>query len=498
MNSIRPLVTITILIVVGAFLYVKINQGPVRALPGAAVGGQESMPEGVPPLGLPTLNTAAAPSATNTASAGAAIQPSAAAPPAARVAEPPSGPISQNASQGATAAAPPEVPAMPDLPGLPPPTEIRSATTPLTTSPPVELPAHIPTARYPDDPPANEAAGPAPGAASQPLAAAAATAAGEQDGAAENAMRAMGLTPAASGMPDSAGVAATGRSDPAPAGAAAPVDRYGLPITSSAGGSTAAAAAGTGASSANTSTSPTAAFSAAWPAIQASLARNELAQAHKLLSPWYGHPALAPAEAEQVGKLLGQLAGTVVYSTEHRLEPPYTVRSGETLETIAMQHDVPWQLLAKINGIPAPNQVRPGQQLKVVRGPFSAVVDLRRNQLTLMVQGLYAGRFAASPLGGAMVPEGDWIVSQKEAVPATRTVYGAEPRAQAAGKLILRDAAARPDIPSGSVVIGSKEAIDVRPGPQTQTVSYPLAVSPADAVELCDILSIGSRVTIRR
>ena len=29
MSSIRPLVTITILIVVGAFLYVKINEGPV-------------------------------------------------------------------------------------------------------------------------------------------------------------------------------------------------------------------------------------------------------------------------------------------------------------------------------------------------------------------------------------------------------------------------------------------------------------------------------------
>ena len=49
MSSIRPLVTITILVVVGAYLYVKINQGPAR--PHAASDVWQSEPtEGVPPL----------------------------------------------------------------------------------------------------------------------------------------------------------------------------------------------------------------------------------------------------------------------------------------------------------------------------------------------------------------------------------------------------------------------------------------------------------------
>src|SRR6185503_3386034 len=48
MGSIRPLVTITILAVVGAYLYVKINEGPVPTHAGTDALSQS--PEGVPPL----------------------------------------------------------------------------------------------------------------------------------------------------------------------------------------------------------------------------------------------------------------------------------------------------------------------------------------------------------------------------------------------------------------------------------------------------------------
>src|ERR1043165_854872 len=47
MASIRPLVTITILAVVGAYLYVKINEGPA---PSRAAANVSQSPEGVPPL----------------------------------------------------------------------------------------------------------------------------------------------------------------------------------------------------------------------------------------------------------------------------------------------------------------------------------------------------------------------------------------------------------------------------------------------------------------
>ena len=126
---------------------------------------------------------------------------------------------------------------------------------------------------------------------------------------------------------------------------------------------------------------------------------GQLAEAHKALSLAYSDPTLSAEQSRQVTTLLDQLAGTVIYSREHLLEPPYRVRAGETLQDIARQYQVPWELLANINGVSDPDRLRPGQELKVVRGPFSAVVNLDRLELTLMLydqksnEHCYAGRF---------------------------------------------------------------------------------------------------------
>ena len=100
-----------------------------------------------------------------------------------------------------------------------------------------------------------------------------------------------------------------------------------------------------------------ASFASSWPAIQAALDHNDLKQAHQLLSKWHGDESLSPAESQRVELLLGQLAGTVIYSTDNQLEPARVVKQGETLDTIAKEYNVPWQLLAKINGVPAADQV---------------------------------------------------------------------------------------------------------------------------------------------
>ena len=49
MNSIRPLITITVLVVVGVVLYVKINEGTPQSTPTADDGWNEPV-DGVPPL----------------------------------------------------------------------------------------------------------------------------------------------------------------------------------------------------------------------------------------------------------------------------------------------------------------------------------------------------------------------------------------------------------------------------------------------------------------
>ena len=50
-----------------------------------------------------------------------------------------------------------------------------------------------------------------------------------------------------------------------------------------------------------------------------------------------------------------------------------------------MQYNVPVQLLQKINGIENPDVLLPGSELKVLRGPFEAEVDLQAQQLTVFL-----------------------------------------------------------------------------------------------------------------
>jgi LysM repeat protein len=237
-----------------------------------------------------------------------------------------------------------------------------------------------------------------------------------------------------------------------------------------------------------------ASFAASWPAIQAALNRGDLKQAHLLLSKWHDDESLSPTDTQRVETLLSQLAGTVIYSTEHRLEPARVVKPGETLETIAKEYSVPWQLLAKINGVQSPDQLRPGQELKVVRGPFSAVLDLPRNEITLTLENRYAGKFHVTIPPGVSLTDGQWLVDQKLAGPTTTanpSAYATTP-VPAERTIILRNVAATAASGTPTLVIASGSAPGLAANPPA------LRISPQDADELSDILSIGSRVTVRR
>jgi LysM repeat protein len=240
-----------------------------------------------------------------------------------------------------------------------------------------------------------------------------------------------------------------------------------------------------------------ASFAAQWPTIQAALAQQELGKAHQMLSQWYGNSSLSPTETEQVQMLLNELAGTVVYSNQSCLEAPYAVRTGDTLESIAKQYNVPWQLLAKINGISASDLVQPGQQLKVLHGPFSATVDLGKGQMTLLLDGRYAGRFPITLEPNAAASEGQWSIEQKLSSPSTNTTGAASSVYAVAGPAVVDHVLVlRKESPTGgeiSITSGSTS-------PSAPTAAAPPAfhLAPKDADEVADILSVGSRVTVKR
>ena len=138
-----------------------------------------------------------------------------------------------------------------------------------------------------------------------------------------------------------------------------------------------------------------AAFTAAWTDAHNKLEAGRYAEALAVLSVWYDDLSLSVEENHQLERILGQLAGTVIYSTQDMLLPPHTVATGETLETIAKPLNIPWKLLSKINGV-ASNELTTGQQIKVLRGPFDGVVSVSRRRISLQVGGRYAGTFPAA------------------------------------------------------------------------------------------------------
>jgi len=233
-------------------------------------------------------------------------------------------------------------------------------------------------------------------------------------------------------------------------------------------------------------------------AAQAALDRGELAEALRLLSHWYDAPSLSPSDRRELIELLGQLAGTVLYSTESFLEPRYEAKAGDTLQSIAYQYHVPWQLLAKINGIPEDGVLRPGQTIKVLRGPFSATVDLEDRSLTLMVGDYYAGQFHIGIGSERPHMQGAWIVKHKVVNP---TYYGRDrvidaddvnnPLGERWIGLASED---QPSIVKPFGIHGTHNAQNIdRDDPR----GY-IRLTPQDVADVYDILSIGSRVIVRK
>ena len=172
----------------------------------------------------------------------------------------------------------------------------------------------------------------------------------------------------------------------------------------------------------------------------------------------------------------------MIYSQQDLLLPPHVVAAGETLPAIAAQFRVSWQLLAKINGVSDPMQLVPGEHLKVIRGPFDAVVSVARRRISLQVGGAYAGSFPVA-VGREFLPR----------------VGSAVPVAE-----VRRDLAAQASAgPAAAPAILLAEGLSIQAADDPAVVAEDaapasLVVSIRDLNDLLDILGPGSRVLIRQ
>jgi len=277
-----------------------------------------------------------------------------------------------------------------------------------------------------------------------------------------------------------------------PAGAASTNPPAAYPVTDSGAYGSSPGANGLDPTAAGTAALATAGvpFAPVLEAARRELDGGRLADGLMQLSNWYDSPQLSAGEQEELNKLLSQVSGTVIYSTRSFGEPPYEVQPGERLDDIAARYNITPQLIAKINGIDDPQNLRPGERLKVIRGPFEASISLDKRVMTLWVGGAYAGRFALG-IGRDFPPrEGQFTIESKVINPPyhgpERTIDGGDP-----------------SNPLGSRWLGMAGGYGIHGVNDPNALGTPeqagcMALGPRDVEDVFDILTIGSRVTIHR
>jgi hypothetical protein len=218
--------------------------------------------------------------------------------------------------------------------------------------------------------------------------------------------------------------------------------------------------------------------------------KGKLKEALQQLSAWYNRPELTRDQEADLINILDALAAEVIYSKRHFLESPYKIGPKETLEQVAEIHGVTTDLLASINQIQRPYVLLPSTELKVLRGPFRADIDLTTSELTLYLENMYAGRFPIEVGSDPSAKEGTFTIAGKQ---MNRNFYGSS------GGTVGGNEPSNPygrhwiDLGQQMCIHGSPE----NPIPQLQGAGC-ISLSPRDAEDVYNILTVGSKINIHR
>lgn len=136
---------------------------------------------------------------------------------------------------------------------------------------------------------------------------------------------------------------------------------------------------------------------------------GRIMDAHSKLSQLYWK---SPESRPAIRDRIEHTAFLIFVSPEHQFSEPRLVAAGETLGEIASEYQVTADYLAKLNRLD-PDQIRAGQSLKVVKGPFSAVVDLDDFAMTIHAHGWFVRRYAIGTGADDRTPLGRFKIEEK-------------------------------------------------------------------------------------
>jgi lipoprotein-anchoring transpeptidase ErfK/SrfK len=91
----------------------------------------------------------------------------------------------------------------------------------------------------------------------------------------------------------------------------------------------------------------------------------------------------------------------------------YVIQAGDTLGKVAKENKVSADLLAAMNGIVDKNRIRAGQTIKVVTGPFRAVVHKQSYTMDVYIGNTFVKHFKVGLGADGSTPAGEWRVATK-------------------------------------------------------------------------------------
>ena len=217
------------------------------------------------------------------------------------------------------------------------------------------------------------------------------------------------------------------------------------------------------------------------------IANEEYLEAHRTLSKLYWHNKDARSE------LMPRLAKTsrmVFFEPRPNFVDPYVVQANDQLRVIAGKYNISWEYLAKLNRTD-PKRIQLGQKLKVLKGPFAAVVDLNEFALTVHLQGYFVKRYTVGIGKDGASPIGKFEVLNKVENPQYTDPDG---------KVVRADDPANP-LGERWIDLGNSYGIHgtVEPDSIGKAASRGcIRMREKDVIEVYDFLVKGSEVVIRK
>lgn len=228
-------------------------------------------------------------------------------------------------------------------------------------------------------------------------------------------------------------------------------------------------------------------------AIDADIAANRYLAAHKALSKLYWDE---PQSRTAIQSRIDTTAKSIYFDPQPHYMTAYEVQPADQIRVFARNYNVPWEYLVRLNRISDPGRIQAGDKLKVIKGPFSAVVDLTDFSMTVHAHGYYVRRYPVGIGKDGTTPIGSFHVVSKLSNP---TYYGP-------------DAVIGPDDPAnplGERWIGLDDGNGqptsygihgtIEPGSIGKSESRGcVRLRNEDVAEVYDLLGVGSEVIIRR